>query len=290
MRTRYIATVPLDPGRLARDLGLAASSFQWSEAYSDYLFGGPWKSCMLWARGGQSGDGVMTNYSYDQPSALTEYGKQLSYLEELINITVDVTRLDFARLAMVSNSVIIPHRDLLEFSELPDEARIAHRVHIPLATNDDCFFSEQNTVFRMREGEIWFLDASQLHSVASLSEEPRIHLICDFAATPAPASLVCVASETAEVDIPASRIVGRPALSDADRADLLRLADILTIDTFSEVFSIVIKKHFRFDGGDNFAWDTMIAIARSCKDSAVLPYALDRLRYFTLERSACGTQ
>lgn len=285
MRTHYVATIPLDAPYLAKDLE-HTESFQWSEAYSDYLFGGAWKSCMLWARGGDSGDGVVTNYAYDQPSAFTEYGRQLPYLHELITNTVDLSRLNFARLAKVTKSVIIPHRDLLELSELPDDARNAHRMHIPLATNDDAFFSESNTVFRMREGEVWFLDASQIHSVAALSNEPRIHLILDFVNLPSPEPLTTVEGGDEGAGIPADRIVVRPPLTDADRADLFRLADVLTMETFSEVFSIVIKKHFRCDGGDDFAWNTMTAIARCCKDPAVLPYTLELLRYYTLERSA----
>lgn len=280
-----MATTSLDTERVAKDLEQSAS-FRWSEAYSDYLFGGPWRSCVLWAAGGDSGDGVVTNYAYDQPRAFTEYGMQLPYLRELITNTVDLARLNFVRLATVANSVIIPHRDLLELSELPDDSRNAHRLHIPLATNDQCFFSEANHVFRMGEGEIWFLDASQIHSVASLSDEPRTHLIFDFVDKPDLGPLVMVGADGEDAGIPADRIVRRPALSDADRAALLRLAEVLRMDTFSEVFSIVIKMHFRCDGGEDFVWETMTAMARGCPDPAVLPHTLELRRYFTLERSA----
>jgi len=285
MRTHYVASIPLDRDRLSKELELTAS-FHWSEAYSEYLFGGPWKSFMLWACGGDAGDGIMTNYAYDQPSSMTGYGQQLPYMQELITTTVDLTRLQFVRLAKVANSVILPHRDLLEFTELPEDAKVAHRVHIPLATNADCFFSEGNTIYRMREGEIWYLDATQMHSVAALSHEPRFHLIFDFVDKPGAAPLVTVPDEGEGAGIPASRTVARPPLPDADRADLLRLADVVTMDNFSEVFSIVIKKHYRFDGGDNFVWNTMTTIARDSKDSAVLPHILELHRYYTLERSA----
>ena len=67
VRTHYVASTTLDEARLAKDIEQSAS-FVWSEAYSDYLFGGAWKSCMLWARGGDAGDGVVTNYDHDRPS------------------------------------------------------------------------------------------------------------------------------------------------------------------------------------------------------------------------------
>lgn len=285
MRTHHVADTSLDEARLAKDLA-QSDSFVWSEAYSDYLFGGAWKSCMLWARGGDIGDGVVTNYDHNRPSTFTQYGNQLPYVRDLITSIADLERLNFVRLAKVSNSVIIPHRDLLELGELPDSTRNAHRMHIPLATNEDCFFTEDNTVFRMRKGEVWFLDASQIHSVAVLSKEPRVHLMLDFVNQPSSRPLIAIEGGSEDAGIPDERTVKRPPLTDADRANLLRLADVLTMDTFSEIFSIVIKKHFRYDGGDDFVWNTMIAIARASRDAAVLRHANELRRYYTMERSA----
>ncbi|MGH3217155.1 MAG: aspartyl/asparaginyl beta-hydroxylase domain-containing protein [Streptosporangiaceae bacterium] len=280
-----MATTELDDARLAKDLERSAS-FVWSEAYSNYLFGGAWKSCMLWARGGDNGDGIMANYDHGQPSTFTQHGDQLPYLRDLIATVADLDRLNFVRLAKVSNSVIIPHRDLLELSELPDDTRNVHRVHIPLATNENNFFNQGNTVFRMRKGEVWFLDASDIHSVAALSNEPRVHLIFDFVNVPSSKPLITIDGAAEDAGIPDDRTVKRPSLADADYAGLMRLADVLTMDTFSEVFSIIIKKHFRYDGGDGFAWNTMIEIARASKDAAVLPHVEELRRYYILERSA----
>jgi len=285
MRTRYVSTIELDADRLAKDLE-HSTSFKYSEAYSDYLIGGPWKNATLWARGGDAGDGVLTNYAYDRESTFTEYGAQLPYLQEVITNTVDTSRLNFVRLARISNSVIVPHRDFLELGDIPEDARSAHRLHIPLVTHEDCFFSEDNTVYRMREGEVWFFDASQIHAVASLRNAERIHLIFDFFHAPGDRPLVTVPDEGYGDGVPADRTVDRPPLPDADREGLHRLADVLTMDTFGEVFSIIIKKHFRFDGGDDFAWRTMTALARACADPAVLPHTLELHRYYTLERSA----
>ena len=285
MHTHYVATTSLDDAGLAKDLEHSAS-FVWSEAYSDYVFGGAWKSCMLWARGGDNGDGVVTHYDHDQPPAFTQYGNELPYLRELIASVADRSRLNFVRLAKVTNSVIVPHRDLLELSDLPDSTRNAHRMHIPLVTNDDCFFTEDNTVFRMRRGEVWFLDASQIHSVAVLSQQQRVHLIFDFVDRPSPDPLLTVAAEGDTAGIPADRTVQRPPLTDDDLSHLLQLADVLTMETFNEIFSIVVKKHFRFDGGDDFVWNTMTAIADASPDPDVGRHAHELRRYYTLERSA----
>ncbi|MER7455846.1 aspartyl/asparaginyl beta-hydroxylase domain-containing protein [Micromonospora sp. NPDC126480] len=285
MRTHFVGEVALDLARLESDLA-TCRSLEWTEAYSDYVFGGSWKSCMLWAPGGDAGDGVVTNYVYDRPAGFTAHAERLPYLAELIRETADLDRLNFARLALVTDSVIIPHRDLLELSDLPDETRNEHRMHIPLATNDNCFFNEDNVVYRMRRGEVWFLDASRIHSVAVLTAEPRIHLMLDFVDTPGAGSPARVAGGGVEVGIPADRIVTRPPLGDDERADLLGLAPLLSMDTFDEVFSIVIKKHFRRDGGPDFVWNTMLELAAKSPDQAVLPHTEELCKHYTLERSA----
>lgn len=285
MRTHYVADAPLDDARLAKDLDLS-ESFPWSEAHSDYVSGGAYKSCMLWTLGGEAGDGVVTKYDHRQPGAFTQFGNQLPYLRELISTVVDLDRLNFVRLAKVQNSVIIPHRDLLELSDIPDDTRNAHRVHIPLVTNENCFFNEGSTVFRMRRGEIWFLDASQIHSVAVLSTEERVHLMLDFVDAPSAKPLIKIEGRSADAGIPEDRTVKRPPLTDTDRARLLQLAGVMTMETVDDIFSIVIKKHYRYDGGDDFVWTTMIDIARASGEPAVLRHIEDLRRYFTVERSA----
>ena len=287
MRTQYVADVPLDNTRLARDLKLS-NSLPWSEAHSEYVSGGAYKSCMLWTLGGDTGDGVVTKYDHHEPGAFTSNGNQLSYLRELISSVVDLDRLNFVRLAKVRNNVIIPHRDLLELSDLPDDTRNAHRVHIPLVTNDNCFFNEGNTVYRMHQGEIWFLDAAVIHSVAVLSPDDRIHLMLDFVNTEPDKPLITVPDRNPEIGIPSDHTVARPPLTDADRASLLRLGDVITMDSVDDIFSIVIKKHYRFDGGDDFVWNTMTDIARAAADPAVSQHIDNLRRYFTIERSAAA--
>jgi hypothetical protein len=182
--------------------------------------------------------------------------------------------------------VIIPHRDLLELSALSDSARNAHRMHIPLAANDDCFFNEGNTVFRMRKGEVWFLDAAKIHSVAVLSNEPRVHLMFDFVDVTSSRPLITIDGESEESGIPDGRTVKRPPLTDAGYFNLLRLADVLAMDTFSEIFSIIIKNHYRHDGGDDFVWYIMIASALASANPEVLVHANELRRHYTPERSA----
>ncbi|MFI1919698.1 aspartyl/asparaginyl beta-hydroxylase domain-containing protein [Nocardia sp. NPDC020380] len=284
MKTSYVTTISLDEDRLAKDLA-QAETFRYSEAYSNYLIGGPWKNAMLWAAGGDTGSGLVTEYAYEQRPTFTDYGARLPYLQDIISAVAEPDLLQFVRLAVVSDSVIIPHRDYLELGELPEDQRPAHRLHIPLITHDNCFFSEDNTVYRMRAGEVWFFDAAQVHSVASFERKARIHLIFDFADRPDSGPLLRLANASTGDRFPAESRITRPPLPDSRRQELRRLADLLTIDNYRDVFSLVIKTHFRFDGGEDFAWDTMTALARACADPTVLPQIQELRQYFTLDRS-----
>ena len=124
---------------------------------------------MLWNKSGDVEDNFLLDY--DHPAQRTAYGAQMPYLVEVLRQTFDLKQLRFARLAKLTpGSVLVPHRDYLELKH------DLTRVHIPLATDSACFSSEENTVYQMRRGEIWYMDATQVHSAASFSRKPRTHL------------------------------------------------------------------------------------------------------------------
>lgn len=284
MRTQRIGRLDIDQPRLLAELE-QMSTFVFSDAYSDYLCGGPWKSCMLWSSGGSVGDGLITNYDHDKASAWTEYAERLPYLCGMIERSFHLDHLNFARLAVISNSVIIPHRDLLELGEIPVHARNAHRLHVPLVTNEACYFAEENIVYRMKFAEAWFFDASSIHSAASFSEQSRVHLLLDFADVRDAGKLVKFKPDE-QAGIPRDSICSRPKMTEAERASLLSLADVIDLDNFKDVFSLVIKKHYRKDGGPNFIWDTMTSIAEASRNPAVSLKVRELHEYFLLKRSA----
>ena len=60
------------------------------------------------------------------------------------------------------------------------------RVHLPVITCDRVVMYSVGLVYRMRPGEAWLLNNSDLHGVWNASDElARVHVICDFAPTPA---------------------------------------------------------------------------------------------------------
>src|SRR5262249_51086577 len=199
-------------------------------------------------------------------SAITRYGEQLPYLRQFVESAFNLEHLNFARLAVISDSVTILHRDLLELTDIPAEARNSHRVHVPLVTNDDRFFTADNVVYQMKVGEVWYFDASKVHGAASLSRVPRTHLILDFA----DAGADCLARFDAQPTggVPQDRIRSREPLTDDERQSLLALASVVNMDNFRDVFGIVIKKHYRRDGGDNLVWITLKEIGRRSTERA----------------------
>jgi hypothetical protein len=61
------------------------------------------------------------------------------------------------------------------------------RLHIPIFTNDDVFFSSwdwdgNEVTAQMREGELWYLDIRKPHRATNGGRTERVHLVIDVVA------------------------------------------------------------------------------------------------------------
>ncbi len=284
MRTHRIGTWEIDADKLAAEMELTRS-FTFTESYPEFVAGRLSKEVMLWTPGGETGDSVIAHYDRDLPSAPTEWGMRLPYLMQLVEQHLDVSRICFMRLAVLSNMVHVPHRDYLEFETgATGQARPAHRLHVPLVTDEHCLFLEENTVYRMRFGESWFLDASREHSSAVLADTVRSHLIVDFVDTE-DTSLLVLAGSDPSVGIPPENLLARPPLPDSARQGLLSLATIADRDNLADLFGVIAKKVYRFDCGIGFFWNTVAEIARRLPDPELADYVAGLPDYFMLARS-----
>jgi hypothetical protein len=55
------------------------------------------------------------------------------------------------------------------------------RIHIPIQTNENCFFTVGNDKRNLKLGELWEINNDKIqHSVENLGETDRIHLIVDW--------------------------------------------------------------------------------------------------------------
>jgi len=281
MRTQMLGKIDIDEARVRDELEFSLD-FQFAEQYPEFQSGQPWKTCMLWSSGGVVGDGIIAHYDTALPVQPTTYGKQLPYLRELVEQSVVIEHLLFARMVIMTDAVLLPHRDYVEFTEGPDESRPGHRLHIPLSTNENCLFMDNNTIYRMFFGEFWSLDVSQMHSAAVLSDARRVHLIMDFADVP-PHSVLKIGQEFTN-GIPDANVVHRPQLSEKERAAIRALSDVVDHENLNEVFGIVIRKNYRRDGGERFAWDAMRGIARDSGDPSLGERIDELFRLCMLER------
>lgn len=56
----------------------------------------------------------------------------------------------------------------------------SHRIHLPIITNDDVWFTVGNESINMREGELYEVNNRRVHAVENNGAEDRVHLIFDF--------------------------------------------------------------------------------------------------------------
>jgi aspartyl/asparaginyl beta-hydroxylase/L-proline 3-hydroxylase-like protein len=282
VRTQMLGRLSLDEPKLSDELG-RSRQFEFAEQYPEFQCGRhPWQTCMLWSVGGEVGDGVIAHYDTSQACRPTVFGEQVPYLRSLVEENFATEHLLFGRMVVMADNVLVPHRDFVEFGDRPAEARATHRLHVPLATGEDCLFMEDNVIYRMLPGEVWSLDVTRIHSAAVLCDTRRVHLILDFADVP-DAQLLRFPLDR-ELGIPEPNLVARPALSERERDCILGLSDVVDLVNLPEVLGMVIKQQYRRDGGDNYVWGVMGEIARRSGDGALQARVRELHRHCTLER------
>lgn len=273
--TRRLARVPLDHARLAEDLAVM-DGLPYFDSYSEFSFGRLQRGAMLWNSDGDAGTSRLASYAgAAQP---TEHGRLLPYVNELITSLFRTEFLKFARLLVLpQDCVVVPHRDYLEL----DENLI--RIHIPLRTSELCFGSAGEDVFHMRVGEMWFLDATQTHSVASFWEVERIHLICDFVAD----SIDDVLQQPVPLvpGIPSENITRREPLLPEEHAMWRGLARVVNLNNYRDVMALLTKRHFEVEIAPDEVFTWMAQIAAESGRPEVVERVAQETEYYLFNRS-----
>jgi hypothetical protein len=77
---------------------------------------------------------------------------------------------------LTSGKSIRPHIDTVGFSLV-----VCRRIHIPIETNDKCFFTVGDDKRNLKLGELWEINNDKkMHSVENFGDSDRIHLIVDW--------------------------------------------------------------------------------------------------------------
>lgn len=261
MHTHRITNLSLDTMLLESEIH-TATQFRYSEAYNEFICG-LWRSCMLWNKSGNTEDNFLNDC--DTPAQITAYGRLMPHLVSVITSAFNLNYLRFARLATLTpGSVLIPHRDYLELK------RGLTRIHIPLVTDALCFSAELNTVYQMKPGEVWFINATEIHSAANFSSKARTHLILDFCEVERIETILRQpVSRSAEI-IPQENILSRQPLTSSTTKLLCTLSDVIDATNYKDVFALLIKKYFTTDLPIITAVDWMLEIARMSGNPEVI--------------------
>lgn len=269
MRSHPIGRVEFDSLRLGQDLR-TIDSFQMSPAYSEYAKG-DWSTCILVNRTGNKDDGF--SEEFEGRGVPTEYGRRVPYLLEITERLFKTEHLKSARIFSARQGFIIPHRDYLEFK------KGFTRLHVVLSTNDGAMNSERRTVYRMREGEIWFLDGRLTHSGGAFTDQKRLHLVLDFDPDVPIQSLFKNPAKYQPGLMPL--LIRRPSIANEKLEEILTsLGAILTELTYDTVFELAAKLHFSHDLDCEWTYNGMIEIASRSGNRRLLEKANSAQQYF----------
>jgi len=271
LHSRVIGRVSLDDARLATDIETLLA-FPFNSGYSDYARGTPgWQNCVLMNHSGDVSD--IDFGGHDGTPIATPLLEQVPYLRELLTSTWNMEHLLWARIFMCHDGMLIPHRDYLDLPE--DEFT---RVHIPLQLGASSLHSEATTVFRMRKGEVWFIDGTVNHAAYSYDGQPRIYLTADLRPDVAFEDLFADPS-LSENDVRPDLVELPPMPEDFD-VTLEGLAKVLGADTFDEIVGVLSKVHFNFaaECGDTYEW--LIDIATRSGEASLVDAAIAKRKFF----------
>lgn len=273
-RTCRLATVRLDEARLAADLAVM-DQLPYSSSYSDFAFS-PLRNTMLWNATGEMDEALLGGYA--GAARPTEHGRALPYVQELITGLFRTEHLRFARLLVLQpGCVMVPHRDYLEL----DQDMI--RIHVPLRTSEHCFSSQGASVFHMRAGEVWFLDATRTHTAASFWDVDRIHLTCDFVAEN-PQDVLKQESAEAYPGVPSQNIAPRRPLRGEERDALRGFAKLIDLNNYRDVMAVLTKRHFEAEIHAEEVFDWMKDIAALSGRPEVVERVTRDAEYYLVHR------
>lgn len=205
MNARRIGTIDFDPGRLWPEIDALVASDLYSCAESV----GSWKlGRNLW-----SGDGLLGDRNADGVY------RTLPYIHQHVQETFKTELITLARIfAATRGGYVLPHRDWHG-----SEPRFT-RLHIALKTDDRCLNSEDDAVYHMAVGDIWYLDGGRPHSGGCFSETVRLHLVLDF--TPGVALPDLFRARARYEPSGSGTLIERPPFTRNHLAAILELAEI----------------------------------------------------------------
>lgn len=274
MNSQIVGLINFEPKALQKELNKILQ-LEFNTTYLDYVFGG-WKNCVLWNGTGSHQDTTLKEYEgYSQP---TELAKNLDYVNSIISNNFNLEFLKWLRVFVCQKGVLLPHRDYLEMK------KGFTRLHAPLQTDLTCLHSEEDDVFHMRVGEIWFLDATKIHSACSLKYTARVSLCFDFVPEVAFEKLIKGYTNYTKSFLPEPCTIEREPLNEKDLKTIFALGNTVNEDNFDQILESLAKVHFIKQANAIAMYDWLVQITRISGNIKLMEKALLTKEFATQER------
>lgn len=278
MPSQMIGKLILNNEFLARDLATIASFPTLIEEYKEFGTG-TWKNHSLW-----NNDGDFKNTQYQDfatPALVTELGKQLPYINQLIFDHFDTSYLKMVRARNLINGFVVPHKDFVELERAKNHYL---RVFIPLENNVDAYHSDEESVFQMQKGEIWRLDASIVHAAANFGHDSRVHLCLDFQLPEASSPFASIYLDQKLADTKVAPTFPQRESYAGLEEKLNYLAKNIKKDTVLDTLVELSKIHFQFDVSIKDCYDWLLAVAEKSGSFAIVNKCKQLKTYMTENR------
>ncbi|MFD9335457.1 aspartyl/asparaginyl beta-hydroxylase domain-containing protein [Streptomyces sp. NPDC060028] len=278
MASVILGRVLFDDERLAKDIARLTTMSIPQEPYQVFTTG-TWLNLNLWNASGDQNDGFW--YGHEQrPGRATALLDEIPYLREVLTTRFNLERMTMVRGRNVVEFSIIPHRDFIEAGDVQE----FFRVILFLEDNEHAVNSDEDMVFHMRKGEVWFLDAAQIHAGMNMSTRSRWSLCLDFAAGPGfrPADIFA-GSELYEPDLRPALVERRPASPELPER-LRALSTVVSRHNIKDIAFLLGRIHFTEEVPIGASWDWLIDITRESGDPELIDIAERAKKFFVLSR------
>jgi hypothetical protein len=277
--SRIIGKIDLDHALLEDDLATLHSFPRIEEAYDEFS-SGYWKNCSLWNSSGEATDTTYQDISEEVQQ--TEYGRRLPYLERVVRKSFDMRYVTMVQARNLIDAMVIPHRDFVELNKSKEHY---FRLFMVLEDNPCALHSDEQAVFRMRPGEVWFLDAASVHAAVNFSTASRQSICVDFVFDePFEDRDVFADPKLYQPDIRPDIPARQPLVANFQE-HLLALARVINADNFKDILFLLSKIHFKTDVSISATYDWLVTVCQASGDDALVAKAENLRRYMIQKRA-----
>lgn len=143
---------------------------EWPLHFNTKDFNGDWRSISLRSASGQSNDIYAHPDGIYQDTAILGL---MPYVREILD-SWECEKEAVRLLSLAPGSLIKPHKD-----QGCNYADGQFRIHIPIVTNPDVYFTIEDEKLHLAPGECWYMNFSATHSIVNAGTTSRVHLIID---------------------------------------------------------------------------------------------------------------